>query len=263
MNTHLTDEDLILHFYGDRPARESEVDGHLQRCAECRQTWQELQDTLQLVDRSRVPEPDAGFERVMWARVQQRLDAASEPRGSLVSRFWKGGPRGLAAVGAAAAVVIAVVAGGYTWRHRPDGTAPGPDAVAAGQPAAVSPHSRERVLLAALDDHFQQSEMLLVEVLNAPAHGTVELGFERETADELLGSSRLYRLTAQQNGDVRLAQMLEDLESALVEIARSPEHVTRRDFDSLRARIDDDNLLFKVRAVSQQIHDRQRSLSTE
>jgi hypothetical protein len=48
-----------------------------------------------------------------------------------------------------------------------------------------------------------------------------------------------------------------------VEIARSPEHVTRRDFDSLRARIADDNLLFKVRAVSKQIHERQRSLSTE
>jgi hypothetical protein len=102
-----------------------------------------------------------------------------------------------------------------------------------------------------------------VEVMNTPEAGAVELGFERDTADELLGSSRLYRLSAQQNGDARLAQMLEDLESVLVEIARSPEHVTRRDFDSLRARIADDNLLFKVRAVSKQIHERQRSLSTE
>ena len=32
---------------------------------------------------------------------------------------------------------------------------------------------------------------------------------------------------------------------------------------ALRARIENDSLLFKVRAVSQQIHDRQRSLSTE
>ena len=60
---------------------------------------------------------------------------------------------------------------------------------------------------------------------------------------------------------MQFAQMLEDLESVLVEIARSPENVNRKDFGSLRARIDNANLLFKVRAVSKQIQDRQRSLT--
>jgi len=73
----------------------------------------------------------------------------------------------------------------------------------------------------------------------------------------------VYRVSATQNGDTRLAAMLQDLESVLVEIARSPDKINRQDFNSLRARIDGDNLLFKVRAVSNQIHDRQRVLSTE
>ena len=56
--------------------------------------------------------------------------------------------------------------------------------------------------------------------------------------------------------------MLEDLESVLVEVARGPEALNEKDLESLRARIDSQNLLFKVRAVTNQIHERQRNLST-
>ena len=67
-------------------------------------------------------------------------------------------------------------------------------------------------------------------------------------------------MTAQENGDLQLARMLDDLESVLVEVARSPEHVARKDFQSLQTRIGDQNLLFKVRAVSTQIQQRQKRL---
>ena len=261
MNMHLTEEDLVLHFYGDGPReREADVDAHLRECAVCRSAWTEIQDALKLVDVAAVPEPDSGFERVMWARVQQALPGTRTRNvaGQRFTFFVKRYPATFLAP--AAALIVAIVAGGYFWLHsRTAGVAP-PAPVAV---AAADTHSRERVLLTALDDHFQQSEMLLVEVMNAPTRGAVELGFERGTADDLLGSSRLYRVSAAQNGDVRLAQMLEDLETVLVEIAASPERISRRDFDSLRAHIQNDNLLFKVRAVSKQIHDRQRTLSTE
>jgi hypothetical protein len=261
MDRHLTEDDLIVHFYGDGPREgEADVDAHLRQCAACQAAWTEIQDTLKLVDVAAVPEPASGFERVIWARVQQTLanDSGSHSRRRSP---WKLFPESFRFVLPAAALVVAVIAGGYFWRSSRSVAPAGPAPTV--QTAGVDARSRERVLLTALDDHFQQSELLLVEVMNAPERGAVELGFEREAADELIGSSRLYRLSAQQNGDVRLSQMLEDLETVLVEIARSPERVTRRDFDSLRARIDNDNLLFKVRAVSKQIHDRQRSLSTE
>ena len=35
MTTHLTEEELILHFYGERRSEEPEVDAHLQACSEC------------------------------------------------------------------------------------------------------------------------------------------------------------------------------------------------------------------------------------
>jgi len=129
--------------------------------------------------------------------------------------------------------------------------------------AALDSNGRERVLLTALDDHFARSEMLLVELLNSPATGGSEFTFERAAADDLVDSGRLYRMAAEQNGNLRLADMLEDLEAVLVEVARSPEQMDRREFSSLQARIEDDDLLFKVRAVAQQIHDRRNDLSIQ
>jgi hypothetical protein len=50
--------------------------------------------------------------------------------------------------------------------------------------------------------------------------------------------------------------MLDDLEPVLVEVARSPVRLDQQDRDWLRTRIDDDNLLFKVRAVTSDIRER-------
>jgi hypothetical protein len=263
MTAHLNDEQLIQHFYGDgRVDLEPEIDAHLATCPTCSAAWKELRETLKLVDDGAVPEPGPEFERVMWARVQQALPPRHE-RGGLLAFFeaHRAASWLLTAAGLAAVLVVGIVVSGrLSPARRPDMSAKTP-AVVTFTSAREAARSRERVLLTALDNHFQQSEMLLVEVMNAPPGGDDNFGFERQTADDLLESSRLYRTTAQLNGDVQFAQLLEDLESVLVEIAHSPEKVDRKDFNALRARIDDDNLLFKVRVVSQQVQDRQRSLT--
>ncbi len=260
MSTHLIDEELIQHFYGDgRLADEPEVDAHLRACPACSTAWTQLSQTLKLVDAGEVPEPGAEFEHRIWARVQRALPPLREVRQvPIVTSRWR--PFLLSAAAVAALVLVAVaVSGRFTPPTRSVTNTP-PPAVSLTS-ARDAARSRERVLLTALDNHFQQSEMLLVEVMNAPPVGDDNFTFERQTADDLLESSRLYRATAQLNGDVQFAQMLEDLEAVLVEIARSPDKIDRKDFGSLRARIDGDNLLFKVRAVSKQIEDRQRSLT--
>ena len=258
---HLTDEELIQHFYGDGVvAREAKVDEHLRSCEQCRTLWQEITEALKVVDASRIPEPDAELERRIWKRVQPALAEQSEQMAaSRVLPFGRRRPLAFVAVAAGlAAAVIAVVFAGRFWP-----VVPGDAPESSTARTAADPDTRERVLLTALDEHFQRSEMLLVEVMNTPTPSDAEFLMERETADDLLGSSRLYRVSAEQNGKLRLAQMLEDLESVLVEIARSPEQLDRTDLRALQARIDSNDLLFKVRAVSKQIQDRQKDLSTE
>jgi hypothetical protein len=269
MTTHPTEEELILHFYGERRSEEATVDAHLATCAECQSAWSALREMLQMVDDAAVPEPGPGFERTMWARVRQALPAQDELSVARSSGRRRGAVSRLVSfpsLAAAAAVVVAVSLAGYFARtiSMPATTnqAPTTAGVTPAQTTGDAAIGRERVLLTALNDHFQQSELLLVELMNAPDSGG-DRDFERQTAGDLLDSSRLYRVSAQQNGKTHLAAMLQDLESVLVEIARSPDQINRKDFNSLRARIDGDNLLFKVRAVSRQIQDRQRVLSTE
>ena len=75
-------------------------------------------------------------------------------------------------------------------------------------------------------------------------------------------AGRLYRLAARQHGERQFAQMLDDLESVLLDVARSPDKVDADDLRLLRARIDSQDLLFKVRAAAKQVHERQRDLLT-
>jgi hypothetical protein len=245
---HPTDDELVLHFYGEADAEAARIDAHLRSCSSCRTTWEEVQETLSLVDAAHTPEPGPDFERVVWAHVQREMPLRAEP-------WWR--RRWLAPVASGAALVLVTIGTAYWWQ-RP--AVPAPAASVTPASPEASARTRERVLLSALGEHFEQTELLLVELMNASPDNRADLSYERSAADDLVFSGRLYRITAQQNGHVYLVQMLEDLESVLVEVARGPERPSGREVESLRARIDDASLLFKVRAVTDVIQVRQREL---
>jgi hypothetical protein len=255
MNEHPSEEDLMLHFYGEDPlADERRVDEHLAACVACRDAWIELVELLKLVDSATVPEPDSGFERVMWARIQPALPARRAA--------WRAWPRVLAPVAGLAAVVVAGVVSWQVLTPRRAPVTTSPAAVAATQ-AGDARRARERVLFAALDGHFEETQLLLTELMNAPESGASDFSFARTTAGDLVASGRLYRATAQRDGDLQLVGTLDDLEAVLVDVARTPDRMDQADLQSLRARIDGASLLFKVRAVANEIRERQKTLVTE
>ena len=74
MNWHPTEDELILHYYGEAPNEiRSVTEEHLAHCSSCAAAWRELTVILGAVTAVPVPEPDEGFERVMWARVSRAL----------------------------------------------------------------------------------------------------------------------------------------------------------------------------------------------
>jgi hypothetical protein len=240
---HPTEDELIQHLCGENAARDRQrLQDHLESCVECRLACEEITGALTLVNDS-VPEPPDGFERVVWARVQQAIALAPVP-----ARWsW----RSLVPAGAVAALAVA----GITLVSRPGATADATvaQAVAAG-PEIDHASTRDLVLYTALDNHFRQTEMLLVEVRNASDGDSLD--FERLTAEELIAAGRLYRMTAQDGGHPTLVQMLDELEPLLVEVARSPERPSQNDRAWFRARIEEDALLFKVRAATSDIRER-------
>jgi hypothetical protein len=236
---HPTEDELIQHLCGENASGDRErLQDHLELCAECRLACEEITGALTMVNDA-VPEPPDGFERIMWAKVQQSIAHVPAP-----SRWtW----RSLMPAGAVAALTLA----GIAFLAPPT---PTPTTNLAQSPAVEDDGTRDRVLYTALDNHLRQAEMLLVEVRNASARDSLE--FERESAEELLTDGRLYRMTAEDSGHPGIVQMLDELEPVLLEVARRSNRLTSNDRAWLHSRIEGDALLFKVRAATSDIRER-------
>jgi hypothetical protein len=115
---------------------------------------------------------------------------------------------------------------------------------------------RERVLLVAVGDHLERSQMVLAELSNAPEQkGRLDISDERELAAELVDDNRLYRETARTTGDTAVASVLDDLERVLLEIAHSPSEISSAQLADLQQEIESRGLLFKVRVLGSNVRD--------
>jgi len=130
---------------------------------------------------------------------------------------------------------------------------PRPPQQVAQQPSQVNP---QRVVLVAVGDHLERSQMLLVEIMNADVNGPINFSAEQAQARELLDSNHLYRVSAQQTGDPQVAHLLDQLGRVLAEIANGPTEVSPEDLQQVRHTIQSEGLLFKVRVVGSEVNSR-------
>src|SRR5687768_1981004 len=121
MNTHLTEDELILHYYGETEAPdEARLESHLASCAECRFANQQLRQVMTLVDSAAPVEAPPGFERIAWARLEPALDGN---KSGWKTFFWF--PQWALAGGVAALVLVAFVAGRVSTGDPVPGNTPG------------------------------------------------------------------------------------------------------------------------------------------
>lgn len=239
----LHDDDLILHYYGESEDPE-EIQEMLARSPELSARYEELCRTLDaVVEADDVPERPATYGAEVWAKLQPRLQA---PPPRLL--FFPSGDkdrRALAGWLAAAVLLLAVgFLAGRFWQ-RPEET-------------ALSAEARERILVRTMATHLERSERLLTEVANAESDGSVDLSAERRWARDLLAANRLYRQITRRGGRPMLSSLLDDLEPFLLELAHSPSEIPPEDLADLRARIEEQALLFKMRVVSQRLERKPR-----
>jgi hypothetical protein len=250
MSDHIHEDDLVLHYYGEMgDAEDTRLTSHLAACTSCTDAYRRLQRVLSAVDAGAPAEAPPNFERLVWARLQPDLERdARERRG-----WWRGwlvlAPAHLAL---AAAVLVLVAGAFFAGRLFPRGGDAGPAAASA---EAV----RERILLVNLGDHLDRSQMVLVEMVSAE-NGRVDMASERDRAEQLVAANRLYRQTALRTGEPRIAEVLEELERVLVDVAASPDQIDATGLDAMRRRIESKGLLFKVRVVSSEVRERQKAV---
>jgi hypothetical protein len=101
--------------------------------------------------------------------------------------------------------------------------------------------------------------MMLIELVSAAGQEDIDIQAERARAEQLVSANRLYRQTAAATGNAALADVLDQLEQVLVDVAASPDELSAADLDLVRQRIENRSLLFKVRVMSSEVRERQKS----
>ena len=276
--THCSDDDLVLHYYGELP----EAEEHVAVCAACAARAGELAAVLASVS-GEVPERDEHYGAEVWHRVQPHL-AARLSVGRAVSSLdgaqddhelteGSGAPGEAAAFAKAraprdkprrttqfwdyrwplaAAATLALLATGFLVGRlsMPSSTTVAPMRV---QTDDTDPQLARRVLLLTVADHLERSERVLTDVMNSPA----DLVPEQQWAADLVAANRLYRQDALDADESSLATVLDELERALLDIVHRPADATAADLDQIRQRIDSAALLFKVRVMSDELRRQQ------
>jgi hypothetical protein len=233
---HLTQEQIVLHCYGDADARDKQaIDQHLQGCGQCRAEYEEIRALLAEIP-SQVPEPPAYFEQKLWLNLRDRLPEQRTPGWQ-----WRFAPSKWAIAGAMTVLVVAAFVAGRFWAHPPE------------PPATVAQADPRRVVLAAVGDHLERSQMLLTELMNNSSTDSAGIANQQELARNLLDDNRIYRQSAQRAGDPEVAHVLDDLERVLVEVANAPPDLSASNVQEVRNRLRSQDLLFKLHVLGMRI----------
>lgn len=235
---HCSDEDLVLHYYGDAEAP-AHAAAHLAGCGPCQERYQEVSESLRLLTFPETPEVGERYGAELWYRLEPRL-AGRQP-------FWRAGWFRPLSFAAAAAVLL--VAGFVAGRVTP--ADPVPEMM-----QAIEADEARRVLLLSVAEHLERSDRVLTDVMHASLSG--DLSIEREWAADLVADNRFFRQDALDSGEPSVAAVLDELERALLDIVHSPFDATPADLEEIHNRLDSAALLFKVRVLSRDLRYRQR-----
>ena len=240
---HLSEDDLVLYYYGERvpgvPAEE-----HLGSCAACRTNLESLRQTLDAMNSLAVPEPAENYETRMWQRVYPAIEAIEIRRRRWFD--WMFGQRKWVLAGAMALIVIgAFMAGRISQKSQL-------------KVVSLSGQVRERILMVAVGEHLERSQMILIELANNETKGPVDISEQQVRAEDLVNENRLYRQAALKSGDKSVSNLLDELERVLLDIAHGPSKLDSAEFDDIRRRIEAEGILFKIRVVGSNLKARER-----
>jgi hypothetical protein len=242
--SHYSDDELILHFYGES-SNPASIHAHLALCRDCCAEYEAIARTLTMVAAPATPGRGDLYGLEVWQRIRPLL-----PPPDPWSRLWRMRWSTLTAAAAVAVFTIAAFIAGRYWPSA------GPAAPPTRQTPLAQAAGDERALTTALIDHLERSERVLLDLSNAD-YPDVDVSVEQAWAEDLVDANRLYREAAAQAGETTTASVLDDLERTLLDIVHAPATLTPVELEDVRARLDAAALLFKVRVLSNELRERE------
>ena len=153
---HLSEEQLILHYYGEEGSEALTAEQHLDECEDCRGVYTSLQRVLNVVDSLPVPERGPEYGAQVWKRI-----AHAAPRRPSPTPFAAGLrlAMGRGRSGIRQSCWLSAFMAGRMYQH-PHTTGKGgaERRRSAGRPAHP---------LVAVGDYLERSQLVLVELANA------------------------------------------------------------------------------------------------
>jgi hypothetical protein len=246
---HYSEDELILYYYGEG-RRRADIEQHLDACGSCAAGYRAIAGTLSMITAPETPERGDHYGLEVWQRVRHQLpeqDARWWP-------VWLQWDR-IAFASGAAALCIVIVAAFVAGRLSQRPTHAGPPSVALDTAGDVG----TRVRMAAIGDHLERSERVLLDVMNVSgARGAhIDVSDAQTWAADLIDDNRMYRDAATRAGDTMIADVLDELERNLLEIVHGPSTLTPAQLEQVRVRLDAAALLFKVRVLHDELRERE------
>ena len=252
----ITDDDLVLYHYRDGLDADSiaQIASALAASTALRERYAEIERAIAHFDENEIaPDPELGAR--LWRRLEPQLEQAGAFASSSVIRGDDSNTPGQSALVRlrawftlaplrpvfAAALVLAVAIGVGFIVGRQSATVSPPVASTEANAQAA------RVLAAYVAANLRATERVLLTASNS---GDVSLlDGNRELAQSLVESNRLYALAAARGGNVQLADFLRQLEPVLISLANQPGSAAVQSSEDLRSFLDATDLLFQVRAT--------------
>lgn len=234
---HLSEEEQMEMYYDEGSEA---VKAHLKACRECAAEYAKFKRSLDSIKSEDVPQRGPDYGDFVWQALRPQLIPYEKKTAGW--RGWNWWKTATAAVACLALMMVAFLGGRY-WEHSK--TSPSD---AAGNASSGNSQPQQRVVLVVLTDHLDRTERLLVQLNHADLRDRNESAQLQTEARELLASNRLYRVSANKDGDPALAGALDRLEGVLAEIANDP-HLTATDLDRVRKDMNTSGILFEVRVL--------------
>lgn len=250
---HLTEDQFVLLYYGDTdPYEITGLEDHVAVCSECRKEFVRVRAWLGGIV-APVPEPSEHYASDVWNRLVPLLPEKAAGR----RLAWFERPKWVMAVTMAVVVFASFMIGRWFERNTEIMRS---NTVRQITPADSSEMAaRERVLLAAVGDHLERTQIVLVELANTNPSPAVDISTQQDTARGLLADNRIYRQTAIQLRDAQIATLLDELERLLMDLSHLPAMPSASEFGDIRDQIEAQGLLFKVRVTGSELRSRQQN----
>ena len=244
----ITDDDLVLYHYRDGldADRIVQITAALASSETLRERYAAIERAVSNFGQNEI-EPDPNFSARLWQQLEPQLEKEGIIRDTNVARpsalerlrSWLTPPQLWPAFAAATVIGVAIGVGFLVGRQ--SATVSTPVASTDADAAAA------RVLEAYVAANLRATERVLLTASNSDDASLLE--GNRELAQSLVESNRLYALAAARDGNTRLANFLRQLEPVLISLANQPGDATVQSSEDLRHFLDATDLLFQVRAT--------------